>query len=235
MTEDNPWMKHLEWLKKVIENLICQRGKAGGQLMIPKVIFHNIVGRFKHITRGTRQSPNPVAIAASSSAQDVPPNCITRVKQPDPKSVNDRNSNATKDVIGMTGIFQNVASVAGHLQSDSVSNSNMSKMVSELLPKLKLFNSLANGLADVHPHVKVALNILTCVSKISEVYTLIMTEKEVAKIETMLEIYDALTNQGLIIEKLWLGVDVKAHMRQPLVFGWLRTNISLTEVMLKLE
>ncbi|KAG0701515.1 hypothetical protein DFH29DRAFT_1069597, partial [Suillus ampliporus] len=120
--------------------------------------------------RSARQSPNPEPAAASTSAQDLmhtgttqdpsftaptpEPNpgqsssaCITNAEQPDTKSVNKRIIDATKGVAGMenvTGIVENTASAPNNLQSVS----DAINTFSPILAPLKVFNSIAERLAD---------------------------------------------------------------------------------------
>ncbi|KAG2127054.1 hypothetical protein BD769DRAFT_1668187 [Suillus cothurnatus] len=98
----------------------------------------------------------------------------------------------------------------GHLFRDKSVNT-----FSTLLRPLKVFNTVANKIANVHLYAKVALNIFTCtskmilnqadhddtvsslLSKISEVYAFIMEKEEMTKIESMLTIYGKIAQQTL--------------------------------------
>ncbi|KAG1725688.1 uncharacterized protein EDB91DRAFT_1167458 [Suillus paluster] len=108
-------------------------------------------------------------------------------------------------------MVQNIASASNNLQSvpDTMDT------FSAILRPLKAFNSIANGLADLHPYAKVALSIFTCaskiildqadrdaavshlLSKISEVYTFIAEDEALAKIQSMLAIYGKIARQTL--------------------------------------
>ncbi|KAG1723722.1 WD40-repeat-containing domain protein [Suillus paluster] len=69
-------------------------------------------------------------------------------EQLDPTSVNERIADATKRIAGI----KNISGIFGPKYY----------LVNQQPP---VFNTVANGLADVHPYVKVALSILTCASK----------------------------------------------------------------------
>ncbi|OJA15243.1 hypothetical protein AZE42_11550, partial [Rhizopogon vesiculosus] len=84
-----------------------------------------------------------------------------------------------------------------------------------MLKPLKAFNSIANGIAEVHPYAKVALSILTSasqmildqadrddavsslLSKVSEVFAFMTEEEELAKITSMLAVYGKIARQTL--------------------------------------
>ncbi|KAG1898820.1 uncharacterized protein F5891DRAFT_1235818 [Suillus fuscotomentosus] len=117
----------------------------------------------------------------------------------DPKVVHNRIANANKSLAD-AGHFPTILQDASSATNDLPSFSDTIDMFSVLLKPLKAFNSIANAIADVHPYAKVALSIFTCaskmilnqahrddavsllLSKISEVYTFITEEEELAKI-----------------------------------------------------
>ncbi|KAG1854358.1 hypothetical protein C8R48DRAFT_835826 [Suillus tomentosus] len=213
----------------------ASRGRPQGSIC---KLFGPVTKRF---ARSARQPSNPEPTAASSSPQDVQPvqssNDLTApIIEPNPepssnsgiagisstdidehlgpKFVNERIANATKDFVDIgqvPTVAQDTSSVANNLQtvSDTIDT------FSSFLEPLKLFNSIANSIANVHPYAKVALSIFTCaskmildqadrdvavsslLSKISEVYTLITEEEELAKIQSMLAIYGKIAQQTL--------------------------------------
>ncbi|KAG2343052.1 WD40 repeat-like protein [Suillus weaverae] len=188
----------------------------------------------KRFARSARQSPNPEPTAASSSPQGIQPVQSTKdlaapILKPnreqssnsgiveahlDPKFVNERINDATKDLAGISQvqtIAQNTSSAANNLQSVS----DTINTFSAFLRPLKAFNSVVNEIANVHPYAKVALSIFTCASKMilnqadrdvailsllsktSEVYTFITEEEELPKIQSMLAIYGKIAQQTL--------------------------------------
>ncbi|KAG2127370.1 hypothetical protein BD769DRAFT_1387826 [Suillus cothurnatus] len=136
-------------------------------------------------------SPNPGPMAASSSLQDVQPvqsamdlttsTVELNVEQSsntgiaevastdkreylDPKIVNEKITHATKNLAGISqvpAIVQCTSSAANNLQSVSGTVDTFSM----LLRPLKVFNTVANEITNVHLYVKVALSIFTCASK----------------------------------------------------------------------
>ncbi|KAG1792137.1 uncharacterized protein HD556DRAFT_1537001 [Suillus plorans] len=135
-------------------------------------------------------------------------------KHLDPKFANERIANANKGLAGTSRvptIVQDASSATNNLPSVS----DAINTFSGFLEPLKAFNSVANAIADVHPYAKVALSIFTCaskmildqadrdvavsllLSKISEVYTFITEEEELAKIKSMLAIYGKIAQQTL--------------------------------------
>ncbi|KAG2058043.1 hypothetical protein BDR06DRAFT_968962 [Suillus hirtellus] len=143
----------------------------------------------KYLGRVTKhfaqQSPNTEPTDASSSGQDhlhpqkgqdFPPPTITPElnpdqssdsEQPDPKVVKEKLVNAKWDLDRIThvsGMVKNTASAPDNLQSAS----NMIDTFSLILAPLRVFNTIATTLADVHPYVKVALSIFTFVSKVNK-------------------------------------------------------------------
>ncbi|KAG0701512.1 hypothetical protein DFH29DRAFT_1080029 [Suillus ampliporus] len=180
--------------------------------------------------RSARQSPGLEPATASASAQDLlytgttqdasrsiaptsEPNPdqfsssgIANAEQPDPKFVSQRIADATRGVAGIKNdpaMVENTASAINNLQSlpDTIDT------FAAMLGPLKAFNSIANGLADLHPYAKVALSIFTCASqmildqasrdvavssllaKISAVYALLTKEEALARISSVVEIY----------------------------------------------
>ncbi|KAG2340093.1 WD40 repeat-like protein [Suillus weaverae] len=202
-------------------------------------LVHKLFGKVTNrVARSARQSPNPEPTATSSSEQDPlhpqtsqdlsPPTTTTleqnlrqssnlhvpKSEQPDPKLVKATLANAKAGLEGIrhvSGMVENAALASDNLQSVS----DTIDMFSTILGPLKVFNSIATGLADVHPYAKVALSIFTCASKmildqanrddavlglltkISDVYAFIMEEEELAKIESMLAIYGNIAKQTL--------------------------------------
>ncbi|KAG1800887.1 uncharacterized protein HD556DRAFT_967441 [Suillus plorans] len=151
------------------------------------------------------QSSNPGIVEVSSTNE---------AEHLDPKFVNERIANANKGLAGashVSTILQDTSSATNNLPSVS----DTVDTFSVLLKPLKAFNSIANAIADVHPYAKVALSIFTCaskmildqadrdvavsllLSKISEVYTFITEEEELAKIQSMLAIYGKIAQQTL--------------------------------------
>ncbi|KAG2340254.1 WD40 repeat-like protein [Suillus weaverae] len=201
--------------------------------------FSKFLGKVtERLARSPRQSPNPEPTAASSSAQDLPhphtsqdlpplatitpePNPdqssdlrIAKSENPDPKVVTATLAIAKADFEGIrqvSGIVENTASSSNNLQAVP----NMIDTSSKILGPLKTFNSVATGLADVHPYAKVALSIFTCaskmildqvnrdaavsslLSKISDVYALLTERDGLARIASMLEIYEKIARQTL--------------------------------------
>ncbi|KAG2343330.1 WD40 repeat-like protein [Suillus weaverae] len=209
-----------------------RKGLSG---LVPKFLG-KVTDRF---ARSARQSPNPDPTAASSSAQDLlhphtskdlqplttiiapEPNPdqssdlrIVKSENPDPKVVKATLAIAKADLEGIrqvSGIVENTASSSNHLQSVPDTIDSFSK----ILGPFKVFNSVATGLAHVHPYAKVALSIFTCaskmildqanrdaavsslLSKISDVYALLMERDGLARIASMLEIYGKIARQTL--------------------------------------
>ncbi|KAG1740549.1 uncharacterized protein EDB91DRAFT_355854 [Suillus paluster] len=135
-------------------------------------------------------------------------------EQLDPKFLNEKIGDASKNMEGMKnvpGMAQNTASASDNLQSIP----NTIDTFSTILGPLKLFNSVADGLADVHPYAKVALSIFTFASKmiiaqadrdaavsgllqkISEIYAFMTQDEALAKIESMVAIYGKIARQTL--------------------------------------
>ncbi|KAG2036511.1 hypothetical protein BDR03DRAFT_451693 [Suillus americanus] len=214
-------------------SLLPSRNGSRGQLsgLVPK-LFGKVTKRF---ARSARQSLNLESMAISSGLQDIQPvqstkdlgasthgpkleqssnSGIVEVEHLNPKSVNERIDNATKDLAGIgkvPTIAQNTSSAVNNLQSGSGTVDTFSA----LLRPLKAFNIVASEIANLHPYAKVALSIFTCaskmildqadrdvavsglLSKISEVYTFITEKEELAKIESMLAIYRKIAQQTL--------------------------------------
>lgn len=135
-------------------------------------------------------------------------------EQADLKFVKTMLADAKEDFEGIrhvSGMAGNAASASDNLQSvpDAI------HMFSRILRPLKVFKTVANGLANAHPYAKVALSIFTCASnmlldqansdgavhglltKVSDVYAFIMEEDELAKIESMVAIYGKIAKQTL--------------------------------------
>ncbi|KAG2153232.1 hypothetical protein DEU56DRAFT_976940 [Suillus clintonianus] len=173
------------------------------------------------ISQTIPRSPNPERTGTRSRAQDIEPvqstedpsliastpelnteqssnPGVAKAEQPDQKFVNERITDATNIFAGVgnvSAIAQNTSSAANNLQSVS----DTVDTFSVLLGPLKVFNSFANGIVDVHPYAKVSLSIFTCaskmildqadrddavsrlLSKISEVYTFITEEEELSQ------------------------------------------------------
>ncbi|KAG2117465.1 hypothetical protein DEU56DRAFT_905097, partial [Suillus clintonianus] len=143
----------------------------------------------KRFARSARQSPNPETTAASSSAQAIPPIQTTKdpvlhtaptlesnpdlssnsgiVKAellPDMELVTETLAHAQTGVAGIgyaSTFVQNTSSAADKLQPLP----NVIDTFSAILGPLKVFNSVATRLADVHPYAKAALSVFTCASK----------------------------------------------------------------------
>ncbi|KAG2125500.1 hypothetical protein DEU56DRAFT_759235 [Suillus clintonianus] len=197
--------------------------------------------------RNARQSLNPETAAANSGTQDIPrfpPSQITQdpsllsaptlepndkqssnsgiAKAESPPDMNLVTETLAQAQTGVTSIghaptfVQNTSSAAGNLQSVF----NVIDTFSTILGPLKVFNSIATGLADVHPYAKVALSMFTYASKnvwwkmildqanrdnavhdlltkISDVYTFITEEEELAKMQSMLAVYVKIAQQTL--------------------------------------
>ncbi|KIK35043.1 hypothetical protein CY34DRAFT_17296 [Suillus luteus UH-Slu-Lm8-n1] len=89
---------------------------------------------------------------------------IAKAEQPDPNFVKAALAGAKSEfesVQHVSGMAENTASASDNLQTviDTIDT------FSAILGPLKVFNSAANGLADVHPYAKVTLGIFTCTSK----------------------------------------------------------------------
>ncbi|KAG2150674.1 uncharacterized protein EDB93DRAFT_328678 [Suillus bovinus] len=92
-------------------------------------------------------------------------NLTITCEQPDPKVVKAKLANAKADLDGIrhvSGMAENAASTSDNLQSVS----DTIDIFAPMLAPLKKFNSIATGLAEVHPYAKVALSIFTFASKI---------------------------------------------------------------------
>ncbi|KAG2753049.1 hypothetical protein P692DRAFT_20908539, partial [Suillus brevipes Sb2] len=227
--------------KAVIDSssLPPSRNKSRSRLsrLIPKCLS-------KHFARSAEQSPNPGPTATSSStrdllhpqtSQDFPLLTTTALEpdldqapepraakssptitseQPDSKLVQATIAKATAGVDGMghvSGMVENATSASDNLQSVS----DTIDTLSPILKPLKVFNSVAAGLADVHPYAKAALSIFTCaskmildqanrdtavsclLSKISGVYALLTEGEGLARIASMLEICGKIARQTL--------------------------------------
>ncbi|KAG2106707.1 uncharacterized protein F5147DRAFT_653680 [Suillus discolor] len=139
--------------------------------------------------RAASDSPNPKPTVTGSSVQD-PLHLQTS------QLVEEKLANAKAHLDGIkhvSGMVENTASASDNLQSAS----DMIDTFSQLLAPLRVFNSIVTGLADVHPYAKVALSIFTFVSKISDIYVLLMEGDRLARISSMLEIYGKIVQQTL--------------------------------------
>ncbi|KIK33501.1 hypothetical protein CY34DRAFT_701190, partial [Suillus luteus UH-Slu-Lm8-n1] len=171
----------------------------------------------------TSQDLPPSTITSGTTEQNTDQSSYLRLakvrstiasEQPDLKFVKAMLADAKEDfevIRHVSGIGGNTASASDNLQSvpDAI------HMFSRILGPLKVFNTVANGLADAHPYAKVALSIFTCASnmlldqanidgavrgiltKVSDVYAFIMEEEELAKIESKLAIYGKIAKQTL--------------------------------------
>ncbi|KAG2366045.1 hypothetical protein BDR07DRAFT_567652 [Suillus spraguei] len=108
-------------------------------------------------------------------------------------------------------MVQNTASASDNLQSVS----DTIDTYSPILKPLRVFNSIATELADVHPYVKAVLSIFTCaskmilaqakrdddvsrlLSKILDVYALLTEGEGLTRIASMLEISGKIARQTL--------------------------------------
>ncbi|KIK41433.1 hypothetical protein CY34DRAFT_13061 [Suillus luteus UH-Slu-Lm8-n1] len=240
-TRSNPHLAEERRRKTVIDSSSLppsrNRSRSGLSRLIPKCLS-------KRFARSAEQSPNPGPPATSSSArdllhsqtsQDLPlltttapkPNPdqplepsaansspIMTSKQPDQKLVQATLAKAKAGVDGIghvSGMVENATSTSDNLQSvaDTIDT------FSPILKPLKVFNSVATGLADVHPYAKVALSVFTCaskmildqanrdtavsclLSKISGVYALLTEGEGLARITSMLEICGKIARQTL--------------------------------------
>ncbi|KAG2738391.1 WD40 repeat-like protein, partial [Suillus brevipes Sb2] len=132
----------------------------------------------------------------------------------DPKLVQATLAKAKAGVDGIgliSGRVENVASASDHLQSVPDTIDSFSK----ILKPFEQFHSVATTLANVHPYAKVALGIFTCaskmildqanrdvevsqlLSKISDVYALLMEGEGLARIASMPEICEKIARQTL--------------------------------------
>ncbi|KAG1724626.1 uncharacterized protein EDB91DRAFT_1340036, partial [Suillus paluster] len=154
-------------------------------------------------------APTPEQVSDARAA-----NFRHEVKQLDPKFVNEKIGDASKNMEGMknvSGMAQNIASASDNLQSipDTIDT------FSAILQPLKKFNDVAVWLADVHPYAKVALSIFTFASKmiiaqadrdaavsgllqkISEIYAFMTQDEALAELESMVGIYGKIARQTL--------------------------------------
>ncbi|OJA21354.1 hypothetical protein AZE42_10449 [Rhizopogon vesiculosus] len=85
-------------------------------------------------------------------------------QQLDEQLMRKRIDDVTQSLAGISHLSgtQKIASAKDNLQSvpDAIDTA------SAALKPLKVFNSIANGLADIHPYAKIALSIFTCASKV---------------------------------------------------------------------
>ncbi|KAG2133311.1 hypothetical protein DEU56DRAFT_757138 [Suillus clintonianus] len=121
--------------------------------------------------RSARQSPNPETTAGSSSAQTQDPSSlITPTPEPnieqssnsgmaevdhlDPKIVNERITSATKGLVGI-GLVPTIIQNASSAPDNSQHLSDVVDTLSPLLQPLKVFNAVANVIADVQTTISV--------------------------------------------------------------------------------
>ncbi|KAG2350100.1 hypothetical protein BDR05DRAFT_955961, partial [Suillus weaverae] len=204
-----------------------------------RTVFSKFWGKVtERLARSARQSPNPEPTAASSSAQDLPhphtsqdlPPLTTITPEPNPSQSSDlriaKSENPDPKVVKATlaiakADFEGIRQVSGIVETTASSSNNLQPVpnaidtFSKILGPLKTFNSVATGLADVHPYAKVALSVFTCaskmildqvnqdaavsslLSKISDVYALLTERDGLARIASMLEIYEKIARQTL--------------------------------------
>ncbi|KAG1794911.1 uncharacterized protein HD556DRAFT_410835 [Suillus plorans] len=155
--------------------------------------------------------PNP---DQSSDVGVVNTSLTITSEQPDLKLVKEKLANAKTHLDGIkhvSGMVENTASASDNLQSAS----DTIDVFSQVLAPLRVFNSVVTGLADVHPYAKVALSIFTfaskmildqadrdaavsrLLSKISDIYVLLVEGDRLARISSMLEIYGKIARQTL--------------------------------------
>ncbi|KAG2747110.1 WD40 repeat-like protein [Suillus brevipes Sb2] len=155
--------------------------------------------------------PNPDQSSDSGIANTS--SAITSEKS-DPKLVQATLAKAKAGVDGIgivSGKVENVASASDHLQSVPDTIDSFSK----ILKTFEKFHSVATMLTNVHPYAKVALGIFTCaskmildqanrddqvsrlLSKISEVYALLMEGEGLVRIASMPEICEKIARQTL--------------------------------------
>ncbi|KAG1724761.1 uncharacterized protein EDB91DRAFT_1340010, partial [Suillus paluster] len=167
---------------------------AGGSQLSPPSGDRSHRGLSKFHPKSWRKSTNPSALSAqhspnpaSSSAQDLLPARIGQdplpLVVPAPKSDPDQSANSSTakvelldpklkeriadatrgegDMKNISGVTRNIASSNNHLQSVPSAIDTTSK----ILDSLRLFTSVADGLANVHPYVQAVLSIFTSASK----------------------------------------------------------------------
>ncbi|KAJ8592441.1 hypothetical protein M405DRAFT_50554 [Rhizopogon salebrosus TDB-379] len=137
-----------------------------------------------------------------------------KVEVPDQQLVKEKIDVASQGLAGTStvpGVAQNIASTTNTLQSAPDAMDTFSKM----LAPLKVFNSIASGIADIHPYAKAVMSIFIYASniiiaqadrdnavralleKISEVYTFMNEDGRLAEIEFMQAIYGKIARQTL--------------------------------------
>ncbi|KAG1743388.1 hypothetical protein EDB19DRAFT_557829 [Suillus lakei] len=139
---------------------------------------------------------------------------IANSEQPDPKLVK-RRSRMPQHISKASDMSQEWSKILLSASNNLQSVPDTIDTFSTILGPLKRFNTIATGLADVHPYAKVALSIFTCaskmildqanqdaavsrlLSKISDVYALLMEREGLARIASMLEIYGKIARQTL--------------------------------------
>ncbi|KAG2346199.1 hypothetical protein BDR05DRAFT_959801 [Suillus weaverae] len=157
-------------------------------------------------------SLNPSPVDAIPSGQDLVP---VRWPQPEPLNpevVSERIRDATGAITGirpLSGIAKNVVSEIGNVQTVL----DEFDMWTGILGPLKVFNTVARRIGEIHPYLKAAVTILVGASqiiidqvdrddavyrlleKISEVYALLTEEEELKNISSMLPIYLKIAQQ----------------------------------------
>ncbi|OAX32570.1 hypothetical protein K503DRAFT_870078, partial [Rhizopogon vinicolor AM-OR11-026] len=158
----------------------------------------------KPFTRSAGQSPGPAPMTSNTA----------ETQQLDEQLMRKRIDEVTQSLAGISHLSgtHKIASAKDNLQSvpDAINTA------SAALEPLKVFNSIANGLADIHPYAKVALSIFTCASKmildqadrddavsglltkVSEVYDFITEGGTLAEIQSMQATYVKISQQTLV-------------------------------------
>ncbi|KAJ8587653.1 hypothetical protein M405DRAFT_934610, partial [Rhizopogon salebrosus TDB-379] len=136
------------------------------------------------------------------------------VEVPDQQLVREKIDMASQGLAGTSpvpGAAQDIASAI----NDSQSAPDAMDTFSNMLTPLKVFNSIASGIADIHPYAKAVMSIFTYASniiiaqadrdiavralleKLSEVYTFMNEDGRLAEIESMQAIFGKIARQTL--------------------------------------
>ncbi|KAJ8592438.1 hypothetical protein M405DRAFT_787500, partial [Rhizopogon salebrosus TDB-379] len=162
----------------------------------------------------SQHPPPPVILVSEPDLGQDTNSGDAKVEVPDQQLVREKIDVASQGLAGTStvpGAAQNIASTTNTLQSAPDAMDTFSKM---LVP-LKVFNSIASGIAEIHPYAKTVMSVLTCASKmiidqvdrdnavrallekLSEVYTFMNEDGRLAEIESMQAIYGKIARQTL--------------------------------------
>ncbi|KAG0701504.1 hypothetical protein DFH29DRAFT_1069590 [Suillus ampliporus] len=162
-----------------IESSSCPPSRNGSRTRLPGLVPKFIDKVTNRSARSAGQSPNPGPAAASSSAQDLLPAQTSQdpspLTAPTPETTPDQASNSAiskadpppdpelvkatltdakagfEGITNVSGMVQNIVSASDNLQSvpDTMDT------FSAILGPLKVFNDVANGLADVRASISI--------------------------------------------------------------------------------